>query len=575
MIESRFSGNSRNTRLEVILVAGLVATGVALPLIVSALAGTLDVPRNDDWSYRRMAVDMARTGELILDGISSTLIVGQIVAVQPLLILADEQPWAFALAGVIFAFGGVLGAYALARQVAPPREAAIAAGLLTLFPGYLAYATSFMSDVPALGLQFACLAMGAVATRHRPARDGWLVAAFIAGVLAFSIREFAIAALVSVAVVAIVVEPRRLRTSLMTAAALGVCGAIYVWRTSLPGQVPAVGPGFASVAGLPQAFSSVSFVIGPAALLGAIKWRDRMHRRDLIVGLEVGVLLVAVPLVQRLLQGEFPRVIMSNLTSRWGVPDSGYIVGGRPLLFGDAVWALINITALVATVVVLTIAAGILGASVRQLMASGSDRRIRIHAPTLILVVFTLAVLGGLALFSLSRPLFDRYLWVVVPPLAALFLRSPTTTTSHGPPRNRGLVDMAAVLGAVACLLALATVSLVYVLNSHAFDAGRWAAGARLVQAGYAPDAIDAGYEWVGYHATTPGDPTDRSSTQTFYGSWWQEFKPCAIVSGQLVDNPEWELIETRAYALHLFAGPKAPLYLYGVATSECEPTPD
>ena len=116
----------------------------------------------------------------------------------------------------------------------------------------------------------------------------------------------------------------------------------------------------------------------------------------------------------------------------------------------------------------------------------------------------------------------------------------------------------------------VATVSVVMLLNSHAFDAARWAAGQRLVQAGLSPDEIDAGYEWVGYHATSPGDPTIRTSTDTFYRSWWSSFNRCGIVSSERLDLPGAELVGTTTYALNLIIGPVETLYLYRVSSSEC-----
>ena len=128
-------------RQDVWLLAALVLLAVVLPLVVSAVAGALEIPRNDDWSYRRIAIDMAKTGRFALDGMSTTIIVGQTLFTQPFLWLSGLQPWAFTVVGVSFAVGGIVSAYALARQLLPTRDAALAAALLALFPGYLAYAS--------------------------------------------------------------------------------------------------------------------------------------------------------------------------------------------------------------------------------------------------------------------------------------------------------------------------------------------------------------------------------------------------------------------------------------------------
>ena len=552
------------------LVAGLLAGGVALPLAVSALAGTLEIPRNDDWSYRHIAVGLARTGQFALDGISETMIIGQILFTQPFLWVSGLQPWAFTAAGVAFAVGGALSSFALARRVLPARDAAFAAALLVIIPGYLAYATSFMSDVPALAAQFFCLALGAMAVGRRPVQIRWLLASTAMGIFAFSIREFALAAPASVLLAAIAVEPRRRRTWALALGTAGCFVAIHLWRASLPGQLPPVGPGYGSFAASTLAFSSVAFVVAPAALVGAIKWREHLRRFDLFVGLEVGAILVVARLLQWAREGSMPPITLNNVASQWGVPARDYLVGGRPLLFTDALWMAVNSLALVASVIVLTVGAGIMGAHLRRCDRSWRAFVARIGSPAGILVLFVAAVAFGLVAFGLSRPIFDRYFWPLVPPLAVLFLYLPRDDETLAPIRSdhRGNLVLAGTATVVTAVLA--TMSGVYLLNSHAFDAARWSAGNRLVQEGFSADTIDAGYEWVGYHATTPGDPTNRTSTVTFYRSWWTSFAPCAIVSSAPIPLPGRELLGTTNYALNLVAGPVETLYLYRITSSDC-----
>ena len=115
------------------LLAALVLMAVVLPLVVSAGAGSLEIARNDDWLYRRIAVDLAQTGRLALGGMSSTMIVGQILFTQPFLWLSSLQPWAFTAAGVVFAVAGILSAHAFARQLLPARRAVLAAALWPSF----------------------------------------------------------------------------------------------------------------------------------------------------------------------------------------------------------------------------------------------------------------------------------------------------------------------------------------------------------------------------------------------------------------------------------------------------------
>src|SRR6188768_4590380 len=97
----------RYARQDLWLIVGLLLVGVILPVVVGAMAGSLEIPRNDDWSYRRISLDLARTGRLELDGASQAMIVGQILLAQPFLWLSGLQPWGFAAAGIVFATGAI------------------------------------------------------------------------------------------------------------------------------------------------------------------------------------------------------------------------------------------------------------------------------------------------------------------------------------------------------------------------------------------------------------------------------------------------------------------------------------
>ena len=570
MTQTKGDDSRRSRREDVWLVAGLLLLAVVLPLVVGVIAGSLEIPRNDDWSYRHIAVGLARTGRFTLDGISETMIIGQILFTQPFLWVAGLQPWAFTAAGVVFATSGILSAFAMARRVLPARDAALAAALLAIFPGYLAYSTSFMSDVPALAAQFLSLALGAIAIGRRPVHMGWLLAAAAMGIFAFSIREFAAAAPASIILAAIAAERGRFRMWAFAIGVVAVCIAIHLWRSTLTGQLPPVGPGHAYPAALKQALSSVAFVVAPAAIIGGIRWHQHWRRIDVVIGAEVGVVLAVGQVVQWYMDGSVPRMILDIQASQWGVPTRGHLGGERPLLFTDAVWAAVNGLALVATVVVLAIGTGIAGAHLRRTRGSLDVLLNRLGSGAGILVLFLLAVTAGFVAFSLSRPIFDRYFWPLVPPVSALFLYLPRDLHAKRlllPTRRatKVLAGSATAIGAV-----LAIISLVFMLNSNAFDAARWRAGEQLVGLGIPADTIDAGYEWMGYHATSPGDPTRPGSTNPFYRRWWPSFRECGLVSSDMTDRPDAQLVGTTGYELNLISGPTETLYLYRISGPDC-----
>src|SRR5205823_1250947 len=110
-----------------------------------------------------------------------------------------------------------------------------AVAVLLLFAPYLSYATSVMTDVPGLAAQFTCLALGVIALRRAPISFPWLVASTLVGLLAFTIRDFGIAAPACVLFAAISAEPRRRHWALAGAVVLA-CAFFYLLKATVPGQ---------------------------------------------------------------------------------------------------------------------------------------------------------------------------------------------------------------------------------------------------------------------------------------------------------------------------------------------------
>jgi hypothetical protein len=563
----------REARIEIWLIVGLLLLGVVLPLVVSAFAGSLEIPRNDDWSYRRTAVGFATTGRITLDGGSLPLMIGQALFTWPFLSLSGFEPWGFAVVGVVFAIGAVASAYALARQVLPARLAVIPVVLLLLMPGYLAYATSYMSDVPAMVGAFACLAIGAHALKRTPVRTGFVLASVAVGFFAFTIRDFAVAAPASVVVATLCVDPRR--RYWLIAIALGVaCAGVYAWRATLPGQfgdLPFYPNGIVRII---EAVFSAALVLSPAAILAAARWRHHWRRFDVIVGAELGLVLVGLRVIQWVSSGNMPLILLDNLMSQWGSPGPNVLPGVRPVLFPDPVWSAFNVLAMAAVVITFAIGAGIAGVHIRRSRSSLRGAISRVGSPPGLMFIFVVATTAGLAVFGMRFSLFDRYLWPLVVPMATLFLYVPQdlqTAASAGVERPAQLPFTAT---AVVVGLVLASFSVTYLLNSNAFDAGRWRAGEALVQLGLAADQVDAGYEWMGGHATSRASVVTPGSGQS-YRDLWPSFQLCGFVSSSPQAAASAELVGTESYRLHLVAGETEALYLYRLTTPECVPAAD
>jgi hypothetical protein len=122
-------------------------------------------------------------------------------------------------------------------------------------------------------------------------------------------------------------------------------------------------------------------------------------------------------------------------------------------------------------------------------------------------------------------------------------------------------------------LVALGGLSLMHLLASNAFSAGRWAFGERALALGIPAGHVDAGMEWVGYYAT--GDARvywGAPKGQMWYTGWWPSFRLCAVVTSSEVKNPAYEIVfaDPSAYRQYQFGGPPLPLFLYRVNAPGC-----
>ena len=103
-------------------------------MIVGVASGTLDIPRNDDWSYRRIALELFQSGGLELDYAARPFLIGQIVIAQPFLWLSGGADWGFVFAGVAFQSLAIIAGYLALRRLLSPPLAALSIGLLVSFP---------------------------------------------------------------------------------------------------------------------------------------------------------------------------------------------------------------------------------------------------------------------------------------------------------------------------------------------------------------------------------------------------------------------------------------------------------
>lgn len=537
---------------------GLIAAGI--PLWLSAAAGAIGVPSNDDWVYMRGAESLFRTGSIDMPGHNAAAI-GQVVLVQPLLWWSGGDRWAFTAFGLVMALIGVVATYFLARRFLGTGSAVMVVLLVLVFPGFARESASFMTDVPAYALIMLCLLLG---TRWLQGDGGraTIVASLAVGLLGISVREFAIAAPAAIMVAAWARNRPDERVWLAAVSVILAVGVALILSTAAgtPGAAgPPPPPDLVRLSLIGPAFATLAAVLLPAVALGMGRRMANLSPQQVLLAAGLACLLVFMP----------GGPLLGNLWMSTGLGGDYLLSGSRDLVFGERAWTMSGQLAAFAAILLAAVAFS-WGrrqlAAVRSLSAlmAFALRIARSHqAP---LVLFLAAYAAELVVFTLVGTLIDRYLYPMVPVAAILLLRR--TPQPSGSSRLRPVSH--------AAFAWLAVSAFVIAVNSFTYDAARWRAGEAAVAMGYETRTVDAGYEWVGYHSTGAGSPTAGSDGFTWYYDILSARPACAVLSNSPLDRDELRLVrvDRSAYPQYGFFGPAQPLYLYGVLADGCPVLP-
>ena len=319
---------------------GLVVAAIAIPLGLAAYAGAIGLPSNDDWVYMRAALGVYETGQVGAFG-HTTAFIGQLGLVQPFLWLSGGQPWAFTAFGLVMAGVGIACTYLLARRYLGIGSGVMVVLLVLAFPGFARSSASFMTDVPTYALIMLCLLLGT-----RSGDDGWarasLVASVAVGVLATSIREFALAAPLAVLIAAWVRSWPRHRLWLYGVAILLTAGVIAILAVSsaVPGHGGVAKPQLGGLIVLGPAFATLAAVLLPATVLALSRRTTTLSREQIIVVVALACLLVFDP------NGP----ILGNIWTQQGLAANNVLAGFRAPLIGNTGWAVSRQVVLLAAI---------------------------------------------------------------------------------------------------------------------------------------------------------------------------------------------------------------------------------
>jgi hypothetical protein len=145
-----------------------------------------------------------------------------------------------------------------------------------------------------------------------------------------------------------------------------------------------------------------------------------------------------------------------------------------------------------------------------------------------------------------GQGIFARYLIPLLLPLLAGLL---ATAPSRRPGRRLGRARVGAGLAGLAGMLAL---SWTITASTLAYDAARWHAADALVARGVPATDVDAGLEWVGYHAGGPArQHLDNPAAITWYARMFAGVRDCYLVSADPpIGQPAESVYPYRSYAV-------------------------
>ncbi len=488
----------------------VLAIGVGVPVALAVWTGSIRIPHNDTWSYSKIAQVFARTGQIHLLGWNRSALIGQVVVLGPL----DRWIWAQQVAMGVLALIGLLLTYRILARRLAPTPAVLGTALVAAFPGFGLLSTSFMEDIPAFVAAVGCLAVADYALERRS--TGLVGVSLLIGLLGATVREEVIAAPAAVVVAALIAFGRRRVPAILSMAALGLVamGAFEIWRTGLPhDDRPHVKLSLlACVDGTARGYLTIALLLSPALLLsGRIRRPSRLSAASSALGAAIGITTVV----------HFRSTsFLGNYLASSGAYSSADI--GKRVIIPSAVMGVLIALALVA------------GTLLPAIVVSGWR-----DLDPLLLVFAVLTIVGSMVEFLANQLVLDRNLMVLLVPGTVLLLRGPIR-----PGRLwRGMVPH----------LGLGIVSLLLCANALARDAAVWDEANNLVAQGVPATSIDAGLDWVGYHAGVPADRLRKRTSREL--DFWEAMFPrspvCyAVTVAPLHHRTPFERVPYRTFAV-------------------------
>ncbi len=510
------------------------------------------VATTDDWGYSRSVEILLDEHRLTVFPVVAATAVFQILWGSLFAIFIDNTLGAVRVSTVVMVAIGGLALYDICRRLGvDPARAALGVAVYLFNPLTFILSYTFMTDP-----HFASVMLVAVMASVRAvAREGeisasWLIAGSIAAAAAILIRQQGI--LIPISILAVLVVSGQVNRSRASMHRVAAVLAVPVFITL------AYAAWLRWFNGVPDVQSEFSAEIREAGLQGALRLGSALTYFEVMY---VGAFLL--PITAAALIG-LPTV-MQGIFGRWwlvavvwaGIAYSGLVLyadtsrrmpyipqfagsgglgppdirGSRPRIFEQPFFDWLTAISFASTLFVgLAVAYGL--SRHPQFVRSGAG---------MVAGVLAGQIAGVLppSFHYLDRGFsLDRYLLPLLPLVVALLLWA-----------IRGVRMVPAVswllLASLAIFSAIATRDYLWYLDEA------WKLADYAIEQGAAPDQIDAGAAWVGYHLYTDGVEKGITRARTRDGPWWTYFYGKATDSSYVVSRRPlngYRLVTTRVY---------------------------
>ena len=493
----------------------LFVVSVVVPVALARAGGALGIVRNDDWSYLLTLFHWVDDGRLDFNNWVSMTLLAQLVFAAPIVVFFGHAITLIQIQTALFGFAGLLLVVWMTEKVTRRFWVGVfVAVMVAAGPMWGALAVSFMTDVPTFAFTMLTCALGIRAFARERVSLPFLGASLAAGLVAFTIRQYAAVPLVAVTLIAALQlgrerERARIRVFIGMLVAVVIAAAAFwaYWRTIPHPKLfsPEMPSGHSLRATLYKGAGLVRLVgllVVPAIVLAGPL---RIVRRSWAVAKDTTV-FVSLGTVAVLAYTGFsgPNIAYAgNYVIPDGILGQGVIHGNRPPLFPPWVFPTLVVVGSVAALL-LVIA---LVPYLESLPARVRHRDLGRHDP--IAAFITLLIAGYAGAYGLASffgiPLYDRYVLPAVPFVAMLLLRpQPAEVPAAARERAaRARPVRATVAGALLALGILGGIGFLYSADSASYDGTRWKVALAATREGWKPQQVQGGFEWTNYYRRT------------------------------------------------------------------------